>query len=53
MSRSNARKNYKEVEFPEMEFLNSGKLVNLTGPQSTIEVDLGNLGLELELENER
>jgi len=53
MSRSVSRKGYKEIEFPEMDFLNSGKLVNLNGGQNTVEVNLGNLGFEIELNEER
>lgn len=44
MSKSKVRKNrnnYKEVRFDMMEFLNNGKLVDLSKPQNAIEVDLG------------
>lgn len=48
------RNNYKKARFDIMEFLNNGKLVDLSGSQNAIEVDLGNLGLVYDMEdNER
>ena len=51
MSNSALRKNYQEVKFDMVKFLNNGKLVDLSKPQNTLEVDIGEI-YEIE-DNER
>lgn len=54
MSNNTLRRNgkvYKEVKIDMMNFLNNGKLVDLSKPQNAIEVDIGEV-YEIE-DNER